>query len=68
MQRHGLIRLRKTLQAGDTLVVWRLDRIGYSMTGLLQFINELGYRDIASLGRLAIGQLIRWQLSKFFLA
>ena len=47
MQRHGLIRLRKTLQPGDTLVVWRLDRIGYSMTGLLQFINELGYRDIA---------------------
>lgn len=47
IQRIGLIRLRNTLRSGDTLVIWRLDRLSYSMTGLLQIINELGYRGIA---------------------
>lgn len=47
IQRNGLIRLRNTLRRGDTLVIWRLDRLSYSMTGLLQIINELGYRGIA---------------------
>lgn len=47
IQRHGLIRLRNSLRSGDTLVIWRLDRLSYSMIGLLQVINDLGYRGIA---------------------
>jgi DNA invertase Pin-like site-specific DNA recombinase len=47
MQRYGLVRLRNILRSGDTLVIWRLDRLSYSMTGLLQFIDELGRKGVA---------------------
>ena len=35
------------LQPGDTLVVWRLDRFGRSMTHVVNTITELGLRGIA---------------------
>ena len=36
----------KALRAGDTLVVWRLDRLGRSLQDLLRIVNELKERDI----------------------
>ncbi|BAP88933.1 resolvase domain-containing protein [Burkholderiales bacterium GJ-E10] len=33
---------RKTLRPGDTLVVWRLDRLGRSLPNLVQIVAELG--------------------------
>ena len=40
-ERPGLIKLKETLRKGDTLVVWRLDRLGRSLKHLLEFVNEL---------------------------
>ncbi|MGI4861087.1 MAG: recombinase family protein [Janthinobacterium lividum] len=37
---------RKALRAGDTLVVWRLDRLGRSLPDLVQIIAELEQRGI----------------------
>lgn len=34
------------LNPGDTLVVWRLDRLGRSLTHLVEVVHELGDRDI----------------------
>lgn len=47
MQRQGLVRLRSALRSGDTLIIWKLNRLSDSITELLQFINELGYKNIA---------------------
>lgn len=45
MERPGLHAVINRLQPGDTLVVWRLDRLGRSLTDLVQFIEELGERN-----------------------
>ena len=50
--RPGLGRCLKALQAGDTLVVWRLDRLGRSMRHLVTVIGDLreqgvGFRSIS---------------------
>ena len=50
--RPGLARCLKTLQAGDTLIVWRLDRLGRSMRHLVTVIADLreravGFRSIS---------------------
>lgn len=45
--RPGLAQLDTTLRAGDTLVVWRLDRLGRSLKHLMEFINTLHSRNIA---------------------
>lgn len=37
---------RKALRAGDTLVVWRLDRLGRSLSDLVQIVAELEQRGI----------------------
>ena len=37
---------RKALRAGDTLVVWRLDRLGRSLPDLVQIIADLEQRGI----------------------
>ena len=36
------------LQAGDTLAVWRLDRLGRSMPHLVSIVSELKNRGLAS--------------------
>ena len=45
-QRPGLDDCLKTLQAADTLVVWRLDRLGRSMQHLVSVVTELKNRGI----------------------
>lgn len=44
--RPGLDTALKCLRAGDTLVVWRLDRLGRSLGKLIELINDFGQRDI----------------------
>lgn len=41
MIRKGLKRALRHLRAGDTLVVWKLDRLGRSLTGVLETIAEI---------------------------
>lgn len=36
----------RSLRAGDTLVVWRLDRLGRNLTDLVNIINELAVKKI----------------------
>lgn len=44
--RPGLDAALKLLQSGDTLVVWRLDRLGRSLNKLIELVNRLGERSI----------------------
>ncbi len=44
--RPGLAACMKELQCGDTLVVWRLDRLGRSMRHLVNMIEDLRERGI----------------------
>lgn len=39
--------LRETVLTGDTVVVWRLDRLGRSMPHLLEVVGEFGARGVA---------------------
>lgn len=39
--REGLARAMDQLRAGDTLVVWKLDRLGRNVRGLLEFADNL---------------------------
>ena len=50
-QRSGLDRARDLLRLGDTLVVWRLDRLGRTLRHLIELIGELegqgiGFRSL----------------------
>ncbi len=45
--RPGLSRALEDLSAGDTLVVWRLDRLGRSLRDLLDISEMLRERDVA---------------------
>lgn len=45
-ERPGLKRVIKTLREGDTLVVWKLDRLGRSMRHLVVLVEELRERGI----------------------
>ncbi|MBA4697758.1 MAG: recombinase family protein [Legionella sp.] len=38
--RPGLTRLKEDLREGDTVVVWRLDRLGRSLKHLITLVNE----------------------------
>ncbi len=42
----GLARAREFIKPGDCLVIWRLDRIGLSLTNLLATVIDLGQRRI----------------------
>ncbi|MCG7354131.1 recombinase family protein [Roseomonas mucosa] len=42
VRRPGLDQALATLSAGDTLVVWRLDRLGRSLPHLIETIRQLG--------------------------
>ena len=44
--RPGLTKCLETLQAGDLLLVWRLDRLGRSMVHLVTLVEELQDRGI----------------------
>src|SRR3546814_5953970 len=44
--RRGLTEALAYLRAGDTLVVWKLDRLGRSMSHLIDKIGELASRGI----------------------
>ncbi len=44
--RPGLKKLLRVLSAGDTLVVWKLDRLGRSMRNLVILIEDLRQRGI----------------------
>lgn len=44
--RPELEQCRKALRAGDTLVVWRLDRLGRSLTDLVQIVADLEQRGV----------------------
>lgn len=46
MARPGLSKVIKSLRPGETLVVWRLDRLGRSLTGLVQLVDQLGRRGV----------------------
>ena len=46
-QRPGLAQALAYLQPLDCLLVWKLDRLGRSLSHLLQIINDLAKRDIA---------------------
>ena len=45
-ERPGLSKCLETLQAGDVLLVWRLDRLGRSMAHLVGLVEELRGRGI----------------------
>lgn len=45
--RPGLKACLEYLSPGDTLIVWKLDRLGRSLAHLLTLITDLGARDIA---------------------
>jgi len=44
--RKGLTGALKYLERGDTLVVWKLDRLGRSLSHLVKLINDLKEREI----------------------
>ena len=45
-ERPGLDKCLAALKEGDTLLVWRLDRLGRSMPHLVQLVEELGEKGI----------------------
>ena len=45
-ERAGLIAALSYLREGDTFVVWKLDRLGRSMTHLLQTVSDLEGRGV----------------------
>lgn len=46
-ERPGLDKCMEVLKSGDTLLVWRLDRLGRSMAHLVNFIEALGKNGIS---------------------
>ena len=46
-QRPGLAKVKELLRKGDTLVVWRLDRLGRSLKDLIDWINYLDTEGVA---------------------
>lgn len=45
-ERPGWAQAQAVLRKGDTLVVWRLDRLGRSLKHLIDTVNELDARGI----------------------
>ncbi len=45
-ERPGLEKLKDILRSGDTLVVWRLDRLGRSLKHLIDHVNKLEEQGI----------------------
>jgi DNA invertase Pin-like site-specific DNA recombinase len=47
MKRPQLTKCLNALQAGDTLVVWKLDRLGRSLRDLIVLLDDLKAREVA---------------------
>ena len=45
-KRPALLRCLKTLAAGDTLIVWKMDRLGRSLRDLIHMLDDLKGRGI----------------------
>ncbi len=45
--RHGLAKVKELLREGDTLVVWRLDRLGRSLRDLIEWAQWLKGKGVA---------------------
>lgn len=45
-KRPALLRCLKSLEAGDTLIVWKLDRLGRSLRDLIHMLDDLKHRGI----------------------
>jgi DNA invertase Pin-like site-specific DNA recombinase len=45
-RRPALVRCFKALKGGDTLIVWKLDRLGRSLTDLISLLNDLRARGV----------------------
>jgi DNA invertase Pin-like site-specific DNA recombinase len=45
-KRPGLERAMRAMKAGDTLVVWRLDRLGRSLPKLIELVDRLGRKGM----------------------
>jgi hypothetical protein len=45
-KRPALLRYLRKLQAGDTLAVWRLDRLGRSLRDLITMLDDLKHRGV----------------------
>jgi DNA invertase Pin-like site-specific DNA recombinase len=45
--RPELANMLRSLRKGDTLIVWRLDRLGRSLADLVHIVDELGARGVA---------------------
>jgi DNA invertase Pin-like site-specific DNA recombinase len=43
------VQCQKALRSGDTLVVWRLDRLGRSLPDLVSIVSELEQKDVGFL-------------------
>ena len=54
-ERPGLAKLKELLRAGDTLVVWRLDRLGRSIKDLIAWVTWL---DQARIGLQSLQEVI----------
>lgn len=46
MEREGLERLKRVLRRGDTIVIWKLDRLGRSVKGLLNWLDWMNGEGI----------------------
>ena len=46
VNRPALARCLKTLEVGDTLIVWKLDRLGRSLRDLIQMLDDFKHRGI----------------------
>lgn len=46
LQRPGLNQALQQLSAGDTLVVWKLDRLGRSLKHLVELVEKLGFQNV----------------------
>ena len=44
--RPGLIKAQESLREGDTLVVWKLDRLGRSVKNLVDLVGELHHEGV----------------------
>ena len=63
-ERPGLDECLSELKSGDTLIVWRLDRLGRSMQHLVSLIEDLKQKDI-SFKSICDGQVIASFLLNF---